>query len=123
VPIFEPLKAVRGPFRVTGFNLVFVPGTNAMYDLEDIRGYEAMTFAPFVATYPLWCVPQPVWFNRVTDLTKPFLNFLNVRYAVVWGKYPTPPGWRRCPRSAARASSRTSMSSSAPSYRGTSALV
>jgi hypothetical protein len=65
-----------------------------MYELQDPRGYEAMTLREYTDTYPLWCVPQPVWFNRVVDLTKPFLSFLNVRYAVVWGTFSVPQGWR-----------------------------
>lgn len=94
VPIFEPLKDVRTPFRVVGVGLTLIPGTSTLYDLEDPRGYEAMTLASYVNTYSLWCTPQPVWFNRVDDLSKPFLSFLNVRYAVVWRNYPLPEGWR-----------------------------
>jgi uncharacterized membrane protein YfhO len=33
-----------------------------------------------------------VWWNRVDDLTKPFLSFLNVRYAIT-GMTDPPPGW------------------------------
>jgi len=43
-------------------------------------------------TFPLWCKAQPIWFNRVDDLTKPFLSFLNVRYAIT-GMKDAPPGW------------------------------
>ncbi|HET7711131.1 MAG TPA: YfhO family protein [Thermoanaerobaculia bacterium] len=93
VPIFEPLKAVREPFRVVGIGLTFIPGTSALYGLEDARGYSAMTLERYFETYPLWCTHQPVWFNRVDDLTRPFLSFLNVRYAVAFTKFPTPEGW------------------------------
>jgi hypothetical protein len=48
-----------------------------------------------VATYDAWCKHQPVWFNRVDDLTKPFLSMLNVRYAIASDKLPPPDGWRR----------------------------
>jgi hypothetical protein len=94
VPIFEPLKKISDPFRVVGIDLTFIPGTSALYELEDVRGYEAMTLHRYVDTYRLWCETVPVWFNRVHDLKKPFLSFLNVRYAVVWRKYPVPDGWR-----------------------------
>jgi len=62
--------------------------------LEDVRGYEALTFGRYFETYRLWCVHQPVWFNRVDDIGKPFLNFLNVRYAVSSDDMKAPDGWR-----------------------------
>jgi hypothetical protein len=43
-------------------------------------------------------VHQPVWFNRVDDLTRPFLSFLNVRYAITWDRDPPPDGWREAAR-------------------------
>ncbi len=97
-PILEPLKEVREPFRVVGIGLTFIPGMSAVYGLEDVRGYSAMTFERYFETYPLWCTHQPVWFNRVDDLTRPFLSFLNVRYAVAFSKFPTPVGWREVAR-------------------------
>lgn len=94
VPLFASLKNIRKPFRVVGQGMTFVPGTSAMYELEDVRGYEAMTFERYFETYSLWCVHQPVFFNRVNDLSRPFLSFLNVRYAVSWESAPVPDGWR-----------------------------
>ncbi len=52
-----------------------------------------MTFWPLFETYPLWCVPQAVWFNRIDDPTKPFLSFLNVRYFLIPDSIDPPPGW------------------------------
>jgi hypothetical protein len=98
VPIFEPLKHAPRPFRITGHGRAFIPGTAALYELEDARGYEAMTFARYRETYPIWCEHQPVWFNRVDDLTKPFLSFLNVRYAISWDHGTPPDGWREAAR-------------------------
>jgi hypothetical protein len=93
IPIFEAIRRDQGPFRIVAQSYGFVPGTSALYELEDVRGYEALTFARYFETYRLWCLHQPVWFNRVDDLTRPFLNFLNVRYAVS-GPGEPPPGWR-----------------------------
>jgi hypothetical protein len=59
-----------------------------------VRGYEAMVLLRFAETYPLWCVKQPAWFNRVDDLARPFLSFLNVRYAITSLAYPVPAGWK-----------------------------
>jgi hypothetical protein len=82
------------PWRTTAVGFTFIPNISAMYELEDVRGYEAMTFRPLFETYPLWCVAQPVWFNRIDDPTKPFLSFLNVRYVLTPPEYGTPSGWR-----------------------------
>ncbi len=81
------------PYRFTSLFLTFVPNIAALYELEDVRAYEAMTLRRLVETYPLWCVPQAVSFNRIDDPTRPFLSFLNVRYLLVPIDYATPPGW------------------------------
>ena len=72
--------------------------------LEDVRGYESIVLDRFADTYPLWCVPQPASFNRVDDLTRPFLAFLSARLR--GGALPTPrppAGWDERERSAALA--------------------
>jgi hypothetical protein len=96
VPIFRalPRRNVE-PYRIVGRAHALVPGTSALYELEDVRGYEAMTFSRYVAAYDAWCIHQPVWFNRVDDLTKPFLSMINVRYAIASPDFPPPDGWRR----------------------------
>ncbi len=90
-----PLVAAipRNPlYRVTGVGSHLHPNVATMYGLDDVRGYEAMTFAPLVETYPLWCRPgAPA--NVVDDLTRPFLNFLGVRYAL-GPATDAPAGWR-----------------------------
>jgi hypothetical protein len=96
---YPPLKALdviprKAPDRFTAAGFTFVPNMAALYELEDVRGYEAMTFKPLFDTFGLWCVHQPVWFNRVDDLTRPFLSFLNVRYALAATGHPPPPGWK-----------------------------
>jgi len=96
VPILRSLPRETGvPFRIVGRAHALVPGTSALYELEDVRGYEAMTFSRYVATYEAWCTHQPVWFNRVDDLTKPFLSMINVRYAIASDNVTPPDGWRR----------------------------
>ena len=94
IPILENVE--RG--RVTGHGRAFLPGTAALYELEDVRGYQAMTFRRYRETYDAWCIHQPVWFNRVDDLTRPFLSFLNIRYAITWDRDPPPDGWREAAR-------------------------
>ncbi len=94
IELFEPLKHARTPFRIVGHRWSLMPATSALYGLEDVRGYEAMTFAPYVEAYRVWCEPQNVFFNRVDDLSKPFLSMMNVRYAFGDASTPVPPGWR-----------------------------
>jgi hypothetical protein len=81
------------PFRFAAIGPSFLPNVSILYHLEDVRGYEAMTFAPLWETQPLWCVPQPVSFNRVDDPSRPFLSFLNVRWVFAPPGYSPPPGW------------------------------
>ena len=81
LPFLDPVPRDE-PVRVAGLWWTMIPNVSALYGLEDVRGYEAMVFAPLAETIPLWSVPLPVFFNRV-DRPSPFLDFLNVRYVVV----------------------------------------
>ena len=94
-PDLEVLRPIPrdAPWRFTAVGFTFVPNVSALYELEDVRGYEAMTFAPLVETFSLWCVPQPIWFNRVEDPARPFLSFLNVRWVLAPEDRSMPPGW------------------------------
>lgn len=98
MPLFDRLTAIREPFRIVGEGMTLIPGTSALYELEDVRGYEAMTFQRYFETYAFWCVHQGVFFNRVDDLSKPFLSFLNVRYAVTRVSAIVPDGWHEVAR-------------------------
>jgi hypothetical protein len=91
MPLFDAIQRDR-PERVVGVGQMLLPNSSALYELEDVRGYESMTLRALYETYPLWCVPQAAWYNRVDDLEKPFLSFLNVRYAIVPRGYRVPPG-------------------------------
>lgn len=93
IALFDKWKDVREPFRAVGYATTLPPATNTFYGFEDPRGYEALTLATFVATEPLWCSRHGIWFNRVDDLTRPFLSFLNVRFAIQPASVPVPPGW------------------------------
>jgi hypothetical protein len=94
MPLLDAIRRDR-PERVVGVGPMLIPNSSALYELEDVRGYESMTLRALYETYPLWCVPQAAWYNRVDDLEKPFLSFLNVRYAIAPRGYRVPPGWTR----------------------------
>ena len=53
----------------------------------------------FEETYPLWSRRQFASHNRVDDLTRPFLSFLNARYAIGGPGEAVPPGWTVVTRS------------------------
>jgi membrane protein YfhO len=88
VPI---LSAIPRDARMSGLWFAFTPNDGALYELEDARGYQAMTNKRLTETYPLWSKYQTAWFNRIDDLSRPFLSFLNVRYAIA--STDPPPGW------------------------------
>jgi hypothetical protein len=94
-PRFPVLDAIpRDPaFRMAGVERALIPNASEIYGLDDARGYEAMTLRRLHETYPLWCVAQPVWFNRVDDPTRPFLSFLAVRWVLTETHVSPPPGW------------------------------
>ncbi len=98
IAILEPLRAIEEPFRVVGASFAMLPATNIYYGLEDPRGFEALTLGGLVHSWKLWCRHQPIWFNRVDDLTRPFLSFMNVRFAIQHDLAPVPDGWRAIAR-------------------------
>jgi hypothetical protein len=96
---YPPLDVFEGlprsaPERIVAVGHVLIPNVSSLYELEDVRAYEPTTLGAFRETYPLWCVDQPVWYNRVDDLTRPFLSFLNVRHAITPLSSEVPSGWR-----------------------------
>ncbi len=80
--------------RVVAVADVFRPNGATLYGLEDARGYESLVLDRFADTFPLWSKAQHASFNRVDDLTRPFLSFLNVRFAVARPEAAVPSGWR-----------------------------
>jgi hypothetical protein len=80
--------------RVVAAGDVFRPNGATLYGLEDARGYESLVLDRFADTYPLWSTPQHASFNRVDDLTRPFLSFLNVRFAVAPPEAAVPNRWQ-----------------------------
>jgi hypothetical protein len=91
---FENFPRTGAPYRIVGQGSLFAPNIAAHYGLEDVRGYQAMTFDRLAETFSLWSIPQPVWSNRVDDLTAPMLSLMNVRFALALPEPALPPGWR-----------------------------
>jgi hypothetical protein len=80
LPELYALAHSTEPFRVVGLDSALTPNLATLFGLEDVRGYQAMTFAPLAETFQMWSQPQPVWSNRVDDPNDPFLSLMNVRY-------------------------------------------
>jgi hypothetical protein len=91
----DPRGASPGsePARIVAAGKVFRPNGSALDGLEDVRGYESLVLDRFADTYPLWCEAQPASFNRVDDVTRPFVAFLNARFAIAEPEAPVPAGW------------------------------
>ncbi|HKS22951.1 MAG TPA: YfhO family protein [Thermoanaerobaculia bacterium] len=80
LPELRALAQTEEPFRIAGEGATLTPNLATLFGLEDVRGYQAMVFAPLAETFPLWSTPQAVWSNRVDDLGAPMLSLMNVRY-------------------------------------------
>src|SRR5216684_1891408 len=93
VPLFSHLQHSDDPYRIVGVGDVLPPNIATMYEMEDVREYSAMTFTANYDLQLLWSAHQPVWSNRVDDLTAPFLSLMNVRYAFADGSLVPPPQW------------------------------
>lgn len=89
----EVVKRADEPYRVVAESSLLAPNVATHYGLQDVRGFQAMTFARMAELLPLWSVPQPVWSNRVDNLAAPMLSLMNVRYALVRLTAPLPPSW------------------------------
>jgi hypothetical protein len=87
------IAAIPHDARMTGAGAALIPNNAALYELEDARGYQAMTYRRLYETYPLWSKYQRAWFNSIDDLSRPFLSFLNVRYALAHANVSVPAGW------------------------------
>ena len=93
LPVLAALPPAAEPRRIVATGAVFRPNGAALYGLEDVRGYESLVLNRFAETYPMWCRPQHASHNRVDDLTRPFLAFVNARYAIAEPGASAPDGW------------------------------
>ncbi|MFL6247343.1 MAG: YfhO family protein, partial [Thermoanaerobaculia bacterium] len=83
-----------GPFRIGAMHFLFLPDAAALYGLEDVRGYEAMTFRRLNDTYSFWSVPNLASFNSLPDKSRPFLSLLNLKYMIALPNEQPDEQWR-----------------------------
>lgn len=97
-PPIAPLESPRlheGVSRVVGVGYTLLPNQGVHYGLEDVRGYQAMHHRQFRRTRRLWTAAEPGdYFYRVDDLRRPFLAFLNARWALAPRRMRPGPPWR-----------------------------
>ena len=96
-PRVPPLDALpmqdEEPWRAVGQAYELVPNLGSLYEIEDVRGYQAIFHRRFAELLPLWAHPLPGWFLSVLDVDRPFLSLMNVRYAIASRGHRLP-GWR-----------------------------
>jgi hypothetical protein len=92
--LFDAIDTKGEPFRIAPLGSALLPNTPAMYGLEDVRGNTPMTLASYGEILPMFASRPDGWFLAVTDLTRPILSMMNVRYSMQDVSTPIPPGWR-----------------------------
>lgn len=70
------------PFRMGAMHFMFLPDAAALYGLEDVRGYEAMTFLRLAETYSFWSVHSTASYNNLPNKSRPFLSLINMKYLI-----------------------------------------
>lgn len=75
------------PYRIVGLGSALLPNSAALWGLEDIRGDQALTLRRLVETRRLLGRPEDIARLLIDSLDSRFLDFLNVRFALV------PEGW------------------------------
>jgi hypothetical protein len=82
-PILARLQSDKSePFRMGAMHFMFLPDAAALYGLEDVRGYEAMTFLRLAETYAFWSVHTTASYNNIPDKSRPMLSLLNMKYLI-----------------------------------------
>ncbi|MEM9290048.1 MAG: YfhO family protein [Acidobacteriota bacterium] len=80
-PSLDFLRAGLQPGdRIVGLNSALTPHAAAFFDLEDIRGYDPMTFAPYYQFVSAFAEPQRNRWPNVLVWSHPALSYLGVRY-------------------------------------------
>jgi hypothetical protein len=84
VPPLDALPSQDGePWRFAGQYYQMIPNQAGLYDLEDVRGYQAIFHRRFLELAPLWVSAKPIgWFLAVEDVNRPLLSLMNVRYVM-----------------------------------------
>jgi len=97
LPIIDAIRRLQPaePFRIVGFDWMFLPNAAAQYGLEDIRGSDPMAWAPYIEFFRSIQVPgQSTDVARVVDVNHPAVRFLNVHFLLAEPNSSFGPPWR-----------------------------
>jgi hypothetical protein len=84
------------PFRILGFDWVFLPNASAHYALEDVRGSDPMAWAPYTRFFQrLQAEDQSLDVLRTQRQADSAVDFLNVRFLLGEPGFDPGSGWRR----------------------------
>jgi hypothetical protein len=96
-PRVAPLDALPAPtdepWRAVGLDYQLLPNQGTLYEIEDVRAYQAIYNRRFSDLLPLWVARDPRWYLAVASLERPMLRLMNVRYALTSARIAAP-GWR-----------------------------
>lgn len=83
LPIVQTLKRIAPaePYRIAGFDWMFLPNASAQYGLEDVRGSDPMSYDAYTELLkPIVVDDRSIDFDRLVNVNHPLLDRLNVRY-------------------------------------------
>jgi hypothetical protein len=97
LPIVDALKkmAPREPYRIAGFDWMFLPNASAQYGLEDVRGSDPMSCDAYTELLkPIVVDDRSIDFDRIVNVNHPLLDRLNVRYLMTEPGHEPGGRWR-----------------------------
>jgi hypothetical protein len=98
LPIVEELRRIapREPFRIAGYEWMFLPNASAHYGLEDVRGSDPMAFDRYTELLKQITVDEPaIDFDRIVTADHRLYDLLNVRYLMAEPGASFGGRWRR----------------------------
>jgi hypothetical protein len=103
LPIVQALKrlAPPEPYRIAGFDWMFLPNASAQYGLEDVRGSDPMSYDAYTELLkPIVIDDKSIDFDRIVNVNHPLLDLLNVRYLMTEPGHEPGGRWRAVYRGA-----------------------
>ncbi|HEX6098890.1 MAG TPA: hypothetical protein VF432_21425 [Thermoanaerobaculia bacterium] len=103
VPIVEAVKgrAPAEPYRIAGFDWMFLPNASAQYGLEDVRGSDPMSFDAYTELLkPIVVDDRSIDLDRIVEVNHRLLDRLNVRYLMTEPGHEPGGRWRAVYRGA-----------------------
>jgi hypothetical protein len=97
LPVVQALRRIAPaePYRIAGFDWMFLPNASVQYGLEDVRGSDPMSYDAYTELLkPIVVDDRSIDFDRVVNVNHPLLDRLNVRYLMTEPGYEPGGRWR-----------------------------